>query len=209
MTLDADAGTDTLVLPGARADYQVQYSAGSNTYVLRGQGFADTLISVEALRFTDQTVWTDQAANINNGVYRFYNSATKTHFYTGASSEAYAVRSQLTYANDEGFAFANSAAENAVAVYRFQNTLNGSHFYTISAEERDNIQKNLPQYSFEGTSFKAHTADLGPQEELYRFYNTATGAHFFTTSETERDTVMANFPTYRYEGIGFYVDILS
>lgn len=209
VTLNGGAGTDTVVLNGSKASYSVAYNAASGGYTVSGNGFADTFISVEQLRFTDTSVWIEEAAGMTRGVHRFYNSETGLHFYTGSNAEAYALRSSSPQSNDEGFSFANATGSGATAVYRFQNTQNGAFFYTISTQERDTIQATLPQYTFQGSSFNAHTSDKGPQEELYRFYNTNTGSHFFTTSESERNTIISTLPAYKYEGVAFYVDILS
>ncbi len=207
--LNAGAGTDTVVYNGFKAEYSVKYSAADGTYKVTGKGYADTLISAEQLRFNDGTYWIEDAAGINNGVHRFYNSATNTHFYTGSNAEANLVRTTMPSAVEEGFAFASASGVTSLEVFRFQNDRTGAYFYTISAAERDSILKSLPQFAYQGSSFKAYTTDNGPQEELYRFYNTATNSHFFTTSEAERDSIIATLPSYTYEGIGFYVDIMT
>ncbi len=209
VTLDAGAGTDTIVYSGNRSAYTVAYSSAASAYIVKGNGFTDSLISAEKIRFNDGTFWVEDLAGITTGVHRFYNSATGTHFFTGSNAEAYSVRSTTEQMNDEGFAFSTAKLSSGLDVFRFQNKETGAYFYTISTAERDSIIKNLPQFEYQNTSFKAYTADFGPQEELYRFYNTSTGAHFFTTAETERDNVIANLPAFKYEGVAFYVDILS
>ncbi len=209
ITLHAGAGTDTVVLNGTRASYTVTYNAAAGGYTVSGNGFTDTFLSVEQLRFTDRSLWIEDAAGMTKGVHRFYNTETNTHFFTGSNEETYALRQNNLRMEDEGFAFATGSGSSALDVYRFQNKATGAYFYTISTAERDNIQKTLPQFEYQGSNFRAYTRDSGPQEELYRFFNTATGSHFFTTSEAERDSIMATLPQYKYEGIGFYVDILS
>lgn len=207
--LNAGAGTDTVVYSGNKSDYKIQYSAFEGAYKVTGKGYIDTLISAEQIRFDDGTYWIEDAAGINTGVHRFYNTLTNTHFYTGSNAEANNVRSVMPYAVDEGFAFSTAKSSAGLDVFRFQNQQTGAYFYTVSTAERDSIMKNLPQFSYQGSSFKAFTADNGPQEELYRFYNTASNSHFFTTSEAERDNIIATLPMYTYEGIAFYVDIMS
>ncbi len=209
VTLNAGAGTDTVVLNGNKSSYSVAYNAASGGYKVNGNGFSDTFISVEKLRFSDTTLWIEDAAGITTGVHRFYNSETGTHFFTGSNAEAYSVRSTREQMNDEGFAFSTAKLSSGLDVFRFQNKQTGAYFYTISSAERDSIIKNLPQFEYQNSSFKAYTVDSGPQEELYRFYNTSTGAHFFTTAEAERDSIIANIPAFKYEGVAFYVDILS
>jgi hypothetical protein len=207
--LNAGAGTDTVVYDGRKADYSVKYSAADGTYKVTGKSYADTLISAEQIRFSDGTYWIEDVAGVNNGVHRFYNTATNSHFYTGSNAETNSVRTSMPYAVEEGFAFASASGKSGLEVFRFQNEKTGAYFYTISTSERDSILKSLPQFSYQGSSFKAYTTDSGPQEELYRFYNTASGAHFFTTSEAERDNIVANLPLLTYEGVAFYVDIMT
>jgi hypothetical protein len=209
VTLNAGAGTDTVVYSGNRSAYTVNYSSEASAYIVKGNGFTDSLLSAEKIRFNDGTFWVEDLAGITTGVHRFYNTATGTHFYTGSNAETYSVRSTAEQMNDEGFAFSTAKLNSGLDVFRFQNKETSAYFYTISTAERDSIIKNLPQFEYQLSSFKSYTVDLGPQEELYRFYNASTGAHFFTTSEAERDNISNNLPAFKYEGIAFYVDILS
>ncbi len=209
VTLNAGAGTDTVVYSGNRSAYSVTYSAAASAYIVKGNGFSDSLVSAEKIRFNDGTFWVEDLAGITTGVHRFYNTVTGTHFYTGSNAETYSIRSTTEQMSDEGFAFSTAKLSSGLDVFRFQNKETGAYFYTISPAERDSIIKNLPQFEYQSSSFKSYTVDFGPQEELYRFYNSTTGAHFFTTAEAERDHIIGNIPTFKYEGIAFYVDILS
>ncbi|KJV06795.1 hypothetical protein VZ95_20530 [Elstera litoralis] len=209
VTLDAGAGTDTIVYYGNRSSYTVYYAASVGGYVVKGNGFTDTLRSAEQIRFDNGTFWVEDLADMTTGVHRFYNTATNTHFFTGSNAEAYKLRATAPQFIDEGFAFANTNATGGLDVFRFLNKETGAFFYTISTQERDNIRNSLPLFEYQSSSFKALTSDRGPQEELYRFYNSATNSHFFTVSESERDTIIATLPTFKYEGVAFYVDVLG
>ncbi|HYD60233.1 MAG TPA: DUF4214 domain-containing protein, partial [Noviherbaspirillum sp.] len=73
--IDGGQGIDTLMLEGPRASYQTTVSG--NTTVLKhlsGSGGADTLISVERLRFADVSVALD-VSGTGGQAYRLYQAA--------------------------------------------------------------------------------------------------------------------------------------
>jgi len=141
-------------------------------------------------------------------VYRFFNQATGTHFYTIVAAERDQVIGTYPQFAYEGAAFA--AFANAVPasqpVFRFFNTATGTHFYTIDVAERDRVLATWPQFAFEGAAYYAMP---GPGADartgLFRFFNSTTGAHFYTVSVDERDQVRATLPQFAYEGVAFYV----
>ncbi|MCB2018772.1 MAG: hypothetical protein KDF54_14870 [Hydrogenophaga sp.] len=148
------------------------------------------------------------AADTRVAVFRFFNTATGTHFYTASVEERDRIISTLPVLQYEGPAFyASSAANTALSpVYRFYNRTAGVHFYTISEDEKNSIIANLPQYTYEGPAYYASKV---PGENmlkpLFRFYILSKGVHFFTASSTEADSIKANLPDYKYEGIAYYV----
>lgn len=89
-------------------------------------------------------------------LFRFYNLANGSHFYTASVEERDAVRATLaaTYAY-EGPAYNVAAtAAGTTPMYRFYNRANGSHFYTASEAERDRVATQLAAtYSYDGVSF--------------------------------------------------------
>lgn len=89
-------------------------------------------------------------------LYRFYNVANGSHFYTASVEERDSVRAMLsaTYAY-EGPAYNVAAtATGTTPMYRFYNRANGSHFYTASVAERDWVSTQLAAtYSYDGVSF--------------------------------------------------------
>lgn len=141
-------------------------------------------------------------------VFRFYNLANGSHFYTASAAERQTVieRYSATY-RFEGTAYVINTAnpDNSVPLFRFYNRSNGSHFYTASAIERQTvIDRYSATYAFEGTAYNVSVTSS--DSPVYRFYNRSNGSHFYTISATERDTVIARFSgTYTYEGICFYV----
>lgn len=99
----------------------------------------------------------DTANPVNcSPLYRFYNLAIGSHFYTASIDERDAVRATLatTYAY-EGPAYNVAATcEGTTPMYRFYNRANGSHFYTASDAERDRVATELAAtYSYDGVSF--------------------------------------------------------
>ncbi|MDO8848710.1 MAG: hypothetical protein Q7W51_10040 [Coriobacteriia bacterium] len=142
-------------------------------------------------------------------VYRFFNKANGSHFYTASETERYTVIRQwaATYTFEGPAYWVNTAnPANAVALYRFYNKKNGSHFYTASAEEADNvIARYAATYTFEGPVYNVSmNAENGTP--MYRFFNKKNGSHFYTTSAEERDSVIAKYPsTFAYEGVAYFI----
>ena len=150
--------------------------------------------------------WLDNSSASRTPVFRFYNTQTQAHFYTGSTSErdyVIATYPQFSYEGTSFYAYMNSAT-GLNPVFRFYNASLGVHFYTISAAERAYVNQYLPAYRDEGTFWYAKTALDGSNSALYRFYNSTTGAHFYTMSSAERDYVISTLPKFAYEGIAYY-----
>ena len=148
------------------------------------------------------------AADTRVAVFRFFNTATGTHFYTASVEERDRIIATLPVLHYEGPAFyASSAANTALSpVYRFYNRTAGVHFYTISEDEKNSIIANLPQYTYEGPAYYASkVAGENMLKPLFRFYILSKGVHFFTASSAEADSIKANLPDYKYEGIAYHV----
>ncbi|HEX5783149.1 MAG TPA: trypsin-like peptidase domain-containing protein [Burkholderiaceae bacterium] len=146
-------------------------------------------------------------SSTRTAVYRFYNTATGTHFFTGSATEKDSVIANLPTYKYEGVAFYTyaKASTGTSPVYRFYNTLSGTHFYTISEAEKANVVANLSSYKLEGPAWHAATVADGTNIPLYRFYNLTTGTHFYTTSAAEKDNIVANLSNYQYEGVAYNV----
>ena len=141
-------------------------------------------------------------------VYRFYNVAAGTHFYTASDSERDIVIARwsnvFVY---EGAAYYTKATKNTQPLYRFYNRRSGSHFYTASWQERDAVIAQWSNvFTYEGETYKVSPWAEPGKTPVYRFYNVRNGSHFFTASETERDIVIARYPgVYVLEGPAFYL----
>lgn len=132
---------------------------------------------------------------MNAPLYRFFNKANGSHFYTAGEAEKNSVIANLsnvfTY---EGVAYNVSAnAAGNTPVYRFFNKSNGSHFYTISeAEANEVIAKYAATYTFEGPAF-------------YLAYSTAPpppgGDTIAPTTTTDLETVYRGLATIRFFAI--------
>lgn len=142
-------------------------------------------------------------------VFRFYNTGSGAHFYTGSAEEAYDVALSMPGLRFEGTAFSTSAdAASGVGVHRFYRPSSGSHFYTASAEEAAWLRAE-PGFRHEGISHYAHGEAGAGRDAVFRFHNTERGVHFYTTSAAERDSIVQALPQYRYEGIAYYVDAVA
>ncbi|MEO5702201.1 MAG: DUF1800 family protein [Casimicrobiaceae bacterium] len=167
---------------------------------LLGTGFR-CLGALAFMAFT-APAWADASP-----VYRFYNTAKGTHFYTISATERDDV--MLRYA---GFVYEGpvfwafpQAVPATSPVYRFFNTQTGTHFYTASTDEKDYVIAHYPELTFEGPAYWLAPGEGTARTPLYRFYNTRTGAHFYTTSAAERDYVNATWPWFAEEGTAYYV----
>lgn len=214
--VDGGSGIDTAFFNGISSEYSFERSNGSLwvSDIKPGRDGIDLYSQVEIFNFSDLSLTIPQLDAITNfdGVFRFYNSNTGAHFYTGSSLEADSIVRNLDSFVYEGVAFNKNSKsiDSSVDVFRFYNQDTATHFYTASPEERDLILANLPSYKFEGVAYQAHGSKNAGTTELYRFYNTQTGTHFYTASEAEMQSVTVNLAgTYQFEGIAYYVDVLG
>ena len=200
------SGLDEAYFTGSRNEYAIS-QMGITQIISDSNGLrdgTDYTEEVELLHFSDVTT----IANYNDsGVYRFYNSDTGSHFYSGSREEAENILTNLNNFQYEGLSFTeNTSTTNAVDVYRFYNTDTGTHFFTSNQHEADQIRENLHSYNYEGIAYQAYNQAEAGTTALYRFYNTETGTHFFTASQTEMETVKVELSgIYTYEGIAYYV----
>jgi hypothetical protein len=145
---------------------------------------------------------------VENGVYRFFNTQTGTHFYSASEIERDSIINNLDSFNFESAAFKAATEANGptASVFRFFNTETGTHFFTQSTVERDSVTENLPSFNLEGEAYLGYTEEVAGSTPLYRFFNTQTGTHFYTAAETEKDSIIANLPSFNFEGTAYWVD---
>ena len=218
--IDGGSGTDTAIFQGLVSEYTAVESGYSIivTDTNASRDGIDTLTSIEAFEFgwiygqATSALLSDllNPTDVDNGVYRFFNLGTGTHFYSASPVERNHIINTYDQFNYEGGSFksAGAATSDTAGVHRFFNTQLGTHFFTQSEVEKDNVVATLPHYNYEGIEYQAYTSQVDGSIALYRFFNTVNGAHFFTPSEVERDSVIENLPVYNYEGIAYYVDAI-
>ena len=103
---------------------------------------------------------TASASPSSEAVFRFFDVADGTHFYTASASERDALvatpSSNMTY---EGTAFYEDATPQTgdTAVYRFFDSIHGTHLFTSSAAEKASIVATRPDLVSEGIAFYAPT----------------------------------------------------
>ena len=94
-------------------------------------------------------------------MYRFFNTATGTHFYTISQAErdnVIATYPVFVYEGPVYYAPVGGGDPGTTALYRFFNTKTGAHFYTTNPEERDHVIATWPWFAFEGESYYVYTA---------------------------------------------------
>lgn len=98
------------------------------------------------------------ASPSSEAVFRFFNLADGTHFYTASTTERDAIVTTKSDAMKfEGIAFYENSTPQAgdSAVYRFFDTSHGTHLFTQSSSERANIISTRPDLVSEGIAFYA------------------------------------------------------
>ena len=137
-------------------------------------------------------------------IYRFFNTDTGVHFYTGDENERDAVENLDNFISEgASYESVDPLSGQSTPVYRFLNEDTGVHLYTVSETERDSVE-NLDNFIFEGEAFSAYETEVEGSIPIYRFYNSITGAHFYTPSATERDSVENDLADFQSEGIAYY-----
>lgn len=139
-------------------------------------------------------------------VYRFFNTTSKSHFYTATEAERNHVINRLPTFNYEGIAFYTSAvpARGLSPVYRFYNASTGVHLYTITESEKIHIESNIPSYRYEGISYYTSKTLTDETAEVRRFYVKDRKFHFYSSDITESDFIRRTFLNYADEGPAFY-----
>ena len=214
---------------GAYPSGQLIFAAGSATATLAvtvvggisgqpDEGFAITLSSLNAsenvtVRGQVNGLILDGSGfgQINGnsiGIYRFFDLAAGTHFYSASQMERNTLiqtRPDLIYEGEGMEAIVSPSADPAAtSVYRFFDLTSGTHFYSISAAERDSILATRPDLVFEGTAFYEHTTAQPGDTPVYRFFDIVDGTHFFTPSASERGSILTTRPDLHDEGVAFY-----
>lgn len=142
-------------------------------------------------------------------VFRFFDTASGTHFFTDDPNEAATVSSARPDLVIEGVGFdaVDPAIKdpNAAAVYRFFDQTDGTHFFTASGSEKANIIATRPDLIFEPNStFYEHTTAQAADAPVYRFFDSVHGTHFYTASSVEQAGIVNTRADLVSEGIAFY-----
>lgn len=114
-------------------------------------------MSYEGVAFSSAAASANLSDLVN--VFRLYNTATGTHFYTSSEAERANAVNNLPGFLYEGIAY-QAYSENTgtnTALYRFYNSATGTHFYTASEAERDSIQ-TVGLMTFEGIAYYVDSA---------------------------------------------------
>jgi hypothetical protein len=102
--------------------------------------------------------YTVNPAKNRQPLYRFYNRANGSHFYTASLDEANTVItrwSNVFQYDGPTYAVTPEPESGKTPVYRFYNVKNGSHFYTASVEELNLVLTRWASiYTLEGEAFR-------------------------------------------------------
>lgn len=185
-------------------------SNGSSTVQLdvlgsyRASDFVTTVSASHVLSIT--TTRTDGGIDATTPIYRFFDTADGTHFFTDSAAERDTIVNTRPDLAFEGVTL-NAADPNgagAASIFRFFDTVHGTHFYTADPAERDAVRASRPDLTFEGAAFSEHLSTQPGDTPVYRFFDTRLGTHFYTASAAEAATTMQSRPDLTSEGIAFY-----
>ncbi len=184
--------------------------------------FRDTEVANSQLGYWGSTFNVTQSANAP--VFRFFNVANKSYFYTTSEAEAESILANSSELQDsarewpyvyQGATFAPARQhEGAVALHRFFNTLTGHHFFTANEQEVAFVQQQMRDagwpFAYEGIAFNVYPEDPTPGEDgedvpVHRFYSTSLNRHVFTASLREA-LLFQESRQWQYDGIGFYAE---
>lgn len=153
-------------------------------------------------------------------VFRFYNTANGSHFYTSNDNEKRQVLRYPQYRYEGMSFFAEKVTRDGVPltpVHRFYDKTTGAHFYTGNQSEATYVNDNLWRaYRYEGVEYYAYTQPYSPipsyleasdyTASTHRFYKFQQGVHFYTINQTEASQINNyQYNTYRYEGATHYL----
>ena len=200
--------TDVFSIPGSNSTLNGSDLNGDNKIDLiasREDSLTSTQVNSTFVLFNETPSIPE---TVENGVYRFFNTQTGTHFYSASEIERDSIINNLDNFNFESAAFKAATEANGptASVFRFFNTETGTHFFTQSTVERDSVIENLPSFNLEGEAYLGYTEEVAGSTPLYRFFNTQTGTHFYTAAEAEKDSIIANLPSFNFEGTAYWVD---
>jgi hypothetical protein len=206
LQIDADSSEVSTVVHGA-------------SIIVNWRGHTNTISNIDRIQLTDGVIkirtpetspTLSLITDVPNGIFRFFNTETGTHFYSASFPETSGILTTLESFSYEGVTFKGVAASgtNATPLFRFFNTETGTHFYTSDEAERDSVMNRLPSFNYEGVGFHINSLSDGNDLSLHRFFNTQTGAHFYTASDAEKDEIINTLPNFNYEGVVGYVDVV-
>ena len=132
---------------------------------------------------------------VENAVYRAYNSSNGEHLYT-TNYEEFKVITKNGW-DDEGIAFMSELKEKGQAVYRVYNPNNGLHHYTTDVNEK-NALVSLG-WNDEGVAF--YTSKNPKDTPVYRVYNENDSNHHYTMNANEALALISM--GWKNEGIAF------
>lgn len=217
LTLANVTATSSGYVPTAAGSGTLQLYDGGSTPVASLQlsgtyAAGDFTLSQSGSTLSITTAVTDPAtggtASLDSGgVFRFFNTADGTHFYTAGLNERDNVlvnRPDLVEETN-GFGAVTTASNATVPVYRFFDTVHGTHIFTASDAERIQVVATRSDLTYEPSAgFLEHATPQSGDVAVYRLFSTTDGTHLYTGSPAELSGLTAPGSSYRAEGISFY-----
>jgi len=149
-------------------------------------------------------------------VYRFYNDAMKTHFYTIDENEKTELQADAgingwVYEGVAWNAYATQAA-GTLPVYRLYSDGLKTHLYTMDENEK-NILMAGTIWKYEGVAYYAYPNPSGypvPVHPVYRLYSDGLKRHLYTADFHEASLLSSGSEAiWVLENIVWYVEIVA
>ncbi|WP_330202846.1 hypothetical protein [Cyanobacterium sp. Dongsha4] len=208
---DGGEGFDRALYNGQMSSYPIRVENG----LLKIGSNTDTLISIEEIQFSDQTVSAEELINNNSNLlddplFRFQNSDRSGTYLFAGEEESISIRKDYSPPFvEEGFAFniSYTPKEGLTRFNRFQNKIISGTYLFASEEESVSIRQNYSEtFKEEGIAFYALGASANQGVDVFRFRNTQIeGTYLFALAE-EATSIRQNYShTFVEEGIAFEV----
>lgn len=140
-------------------------------------------------------------------IYRFYNHASDSHFYTQSPEQRDIVIRNMpgfTYEHEQFMAYTYQAP-GTVPVHRFYNHVVGSHFYTANEAEAQTMRTQFADsHVYEGVAWFARTTPGDGTSPVMRYFNTHRGTYFYTMIPEQQRIIELSMPYFRKDGAAYY-----
>ncbi|MBL1210139.1 hypothetical protein [Geminocystis sp. GBBB08] len=204
--IDGGEGFDTVIYDRELKDFDFTLKHG----ILQVANNGDTLINIEQIQFSDQSVLVEnlpQTPLVNIPIYRFQNRDIRgVYLFVGEEERQNIIVNYPNFIEEgEAFKVGMNPDDDLIVMNRFQNKEKLGTYLYAGEEESINIRTNYPNFVEEGIAFYVYDGNAGKGVDFYRFQNKDIPGVYIFVGEAERQNIIANYPNFIEEGIAFEV----